>query len=60
MSLVIRKIEEDDYDITYISSLKNNYIALKAAIMTELANMDQTKSEENTGPVLTYTSSRNC
>ena len=53
-------IEEDDDDITYISSLKNNYIALKAAIMTELANMDQTKSEENTGPVLTYTSSRNC
>ena len=30
------------------------------SIMTELANMDQTKSEENTGPVLTYTSSRNC
>ena len=53
-------IEEDDDDITYISSLKNNYIALKAAIMTELANMDQTKSEENTGSVLTYTSSRNC
>ena len=53
-------IDEDDDDITYISSLKNNYIALKAAIMTELASMDQTKSEANAGPVLTYTSSRNC
>lgn len=53
-------IEEDDDDITYISSLKNKYIALKSAIMTELASMDQTKSKENVGPVLTYTSSRNC
>ena len=49
-------IEEDENDISYISSLKNNYIALKSAIMTELANMNQTKS----GPVLTYTSSKNC
>lgn len=53
-------IEEDENDISYISSLKNNYIALKAAIMTELANMNQTKSVEDSGPVLTYTSSKNC
>ena len=53
-------IEEDENDISYISSLKNNYIALKSAIMTELANMNQTKSVEDSGPVLTYTSSKNC
>ena len=53
-------IEEDENDVSYISSLKSNYIALKAAIMTELANMNQTKSVENAGPVLTYTSSKNC
>ena len=53
-------IEEDENDISYISSLKNNYIALKLAIMTELANMNQTKSVEDSGPVLTYTSSKNC
>lgn len=53
-------IEEDENDVSYISSLKNNYIALKAAIMTELANMNQSKSLENEGPVLTYTSSKNC
>ena len=53
-------IEEDENDISYISSLKNNYIALKLAIMTELANMNQTKSVEGSGPVLTYTSSKNC
>ena len=53
-------IEEDENDVSYISSLKSNYIALKAAITTELANMNQTKSVENAGPVLTYTSSKNC
>lgn len=53
-------IEEDENDISYISSLKNNCIALKLAIMTELANMNQTKSVEDSGPVLTYTSSKNC
>ncbi len=53
-------IEEDENDVSYISSLKNNYIALKAAIMTELANMNQSKSVENEGLVLTYTSSKNC
>ena len=53
-------IEEDENDVSYISSLKNNYIALKAAIMAELADMNQTKATENAGPVLTYTSSKNC
>ena len=43
-----------------LAGLKNNYIALKSAIMTELANMNQTKSVEDSGPVLTYTSSKNC
>lgn len=53
-------IEEDDDDITYISSLKNSYIALKSALLTEQANMNKAKSLKTAEPVLTYTSSKNC